>query len=148
MNRPPELLSQMMCHFTFVTSLSSLFTSATNFERCVVHQKQHMHHHNNRLRHNQISSGVCHTRKQLKYRTRLKGSPPGLVNFITALAYHFCLALPAVFTQPGGHLLAEPYIASSQTAAQQGVSAAALSTRSFIGKIGISSSLHEVTRHI
>ena len=28
-----------------------------------------------------------------------------LVNFVPALAYHFCRALPAVFTQPGGHLL-------------------------------------------
>ena len=29
---------------------------------------------------------------------------PGLVNFVTAVAYHFCLALPAAFT-PGDHLL-------------------------------------------
>ena len=33
---------------------------------------------------------------------------PGFVNFFPALAYHFCLALPAAFTQPGDHLLAEP----------------------------------------
>ena len=33
---------------------------------------------------------------------------PGLVNFVPALAYHFCLVLPAAFTQPGAHLLAEP----------------------------------------
>ena len=33
---------------------------------------------------------------------------PGLVNFVAAVAYHFCLALPAAFTQPGVHLLAEP----------------------------------------
>ena len=33
---------------------------------------------------------------------------PGLVNFITALAYHFCLDLPAAFTQPRDHLIAEP----------------------------------------
>ena len=33
---------------------------------------------------------------------------PGLVNFVTALACHFCLALPAAITQPGHHLLAEP----------------------------------------
>ena len=26
---------------------------------------------------------------------------PGLVNFITAVAYHFCPSLPAAFTQPG-----------------------------------------------
>ena len=31
----------------------------------------------------------------------------GLVNF-TALAYHFCLNLPAAFTQPGARLLVEP----------------------------------------
>ena len=30
-----------------------------------------------------------------------RGWPPGLVNFIPAVAYHFCLALPAEFTQPG-----------------------------------------------
>ena len=30
------------------------------------------------------------------------------MNFVTALAYHFCLALPAAFTQPGNYLLAEP----------------------------------------
>ena len=31
-----------------------------------------------------------------------------MVNIVTALAYHyFCLALPAAFTQPGDHLLAE-----------------------------------------
>ena len=28
-------------------------------------------------------------------------SAPGLVNFITAIAYHFCLNLPAAFAQPG-----------------------------------------------
>ena len=33
---------------------------------------------------------------------------PGLVNFITAVAYHFCLSLPAAFTQPGRSLLADP----------------------------------------
>ena len=32
----------------------------------------------------------------------------GLVNFVTALAYHFCLTLPEAFTQPADHLLAEP----------------------------------------
>ena len=31
-----------------------------------------------------------------------------MVNFVTALAYHFCLALPTAFTQPGAHLSAEP----------------------------------------
>ena len=33
---------------------------------------------------------------------------PGLVNFVPALAYHYCLNLPAAFTLPGAHLLVEP----------------------------------------
>ena len=32
---------------------------------------------------------------------------PGLENFVTAVAYHFCQSLPAAFTQPGNYLLAE-----------------------------------------
>ena len=35
---------------------------------------------------------------------------PGLVNFVSALAYHSCLSLPAAFTQPGRSLLADPCI--------------------------------------
>ena len=31
-----------------------------------------------------------------------------MVNFVAALSYHSCLALPAAFTQPGDCLLAEP----------------------------------------
>ena len=30
------------------------------------------------------------------------------MDFVPAVAYHFCLALPAVFTQPEDHLLAKP----------------------------------------
>ena len=37
-----------------------------------------------------------------------KRRSPDLVSFVTSLAYHFCLALPSEFTQPGDHLLAEP----------------------------------------
>ena len=33
---------------------------------------------------------------------------PGLVNYVPALAYHICLALPSAFTQPGVRHLAEP----------------------------------------
>ena len=51
-------------------------------------------------------------KKDRRNKTRVQGSAkrrsPGLVNFVIALAYHFCLALPAVFPQPGDHLLAEP----------------------------------------
>ena len=34
----------------------------------------------------------------------------GLVNFVTSVAYHFCTAMTAALTQPGDHLLAEPYV--------------------------------------
>ena len=33
-----------------------------------------------------------------------KSRTPGLVNFVAAVAYHFYLALPAAFSQPGEHL--------------------------------------------
>ena len=36
-----------------------------------------------------------------------KRRAPGLVNFVPAVAYPFCLALPAAFTQPGDRLLAD-----------------------------------------
>ena len=35
---------------------------------------------------------------------------PGLVSFVPALAYHFCLASTAQLTQPGAHLLGQPCI--------------------------------------
>ena len=37
-----------------------------------------------------------------------KRRSPGLMNLVAPVSYHFCLALPATFTQPGDHLLAEP----------------------------------------
>ena len=39
-----------------------------------------------------------------------KVGAPGLVNLIPALAYHFCLNLPAAFTQPGALTLVVPCI--------------------------------------
>ena len=33
---------------------------------------------------------------------------PGLVNFVPAVAYHFCLNLPKTFSQPGNGILAQP----------------------------------------
>ena len=36
-----------------------------------------------------------------------KVDAPGLVNFIPAVAYHFCLNLPAAFTKPGASTLAD-----------------------------------------
>ena len=32
------------------------------------------------------------------------------MNYVAALATHFCLALPATFTQPGDTLLAKPCV--------------------------------------
>ena len=37
-----------------------------------------------------------------------KGLRPGLVYFVPAVAYHFCLSLPAAFSQPGNGTLAHP----------------------------------------
>ena len=36
-----------------------------------------------------------------------KVGAPGLVNFITAVAHHFCPSLPAAFTEPGASTLAD-----------------------------------------
>ena len=33
--------------------------------------------------------------------------PPGLVNFVPAVAYHICLNLPQIVSQPGGLFLAQ-----------------------------------------
>ena len=38
-----------------------------------------------------------------------KVGAPGLVNFITTVAYQFCLNLPAAFMQPGPPTLANLY---------------------------------------
>ena len=46
-----------------------------------------------------VGNGVEGSAKRLR---------PGLVNFVAAVAYHFCLSLPAAFTKPGRGLLAEP----------------------------------------
>ena len=40
------------------------------------------------------------------YRTGLKGGPQVWLILILLLVYHFCLDLPAAFTQPGARLLA------------------------------------------
>ena len=50
-----------------------------------------------------------------------KSQSPGLVNFVCAVAYHFCLALPAAFAQPGDHLLAEPGAAHPPVVPDDGV---------------------------
>ena len=39
-----------------------------------------------------------------------KVSFPGLLNFVPAVAYHFCLNLPAAFSQPGNGNLLHPCI--------------------------------------
>ena len=49
-----------------------------------------------------------------QYNLRVQGSAkrlwPGLVDFVPAVAYHFCFNLPAAFTQPGQSFLAKPCI--------------------------------------
>ena len=48
---------------------------------------------------------------------------PGMVNFVTAVAYHLCSSLPAAFTQPGGLTLAnlctQIYIKATHTPTQE-----------------------------
>ena len=50
----------------------------------------------------------------------VQGSPkecfPGLVNFVTAVAYHLCLNLPRAFSQPGKHSFGDPCTAVSSEA--------------------------------
>ena len=41
-----------------------------------------------------------------------------MVNFVAAVAYHFCLALPAAFTQPGDPRLADPLMYPGTTKLQ------------------------------
>ena len=40
---------------------------------------------------------------------------PGLVKFVPALAYHFCLAMPVTFLKPGAYLFVETCNGSIQT---------------------------------
>ena len=60
----------------------------------------------------QITDQTTHKFERFIINLEVKGSAkrlrPGLVNFDTAVAYHFWLALPAAFTQPVARLLAEP----------------------------------------
>ena len=54
---------------------------------------------------------IAHGKTDDIYRGQLKGLVSfglGLVSFVPADAYHFCLGLPAAFSQPGANLLAEP----------------------------------------
>ena len=52
-----------------------------------------------------FSLDILHRSAKMRY--------PGLVEFVVALAYHIYLSLPAAFTQPRDHLLAEPCIIGS-----------------------------------
>ena len=38
-----------------------------------------------------------------------------MVNFVPAVAYHFCLNLPAAFSQPGARLILEPCTSISES---------------------------------
>ena len=65
-----------------------------------------------RLRHKQIKSDVSYVSIS-EIQSSAKRWFPGLVNFVSAIPYHFCLAYPAAFTQPGNHLLAYPCISDA-----------------------------------
>ena len=57
-----------------------------------------------------MSEPSCFTSSILQVQAQAKRWSPGLVHFVAAVAYHYCLALPAAFTQPRARLLAEPCI--------------------------------------
>ena len=46
-------------------------------------------------------------RLQVAVQRSAKFGAPGLVNFVTAVAYHFCPSLPAAFTQPSASILTD-----------------------------------------
>ena len=50
-----------------------------------------------------------------------KRQSPGLVNYVTALAYLFCMALPGAVTQPGDHLVAELCTYDFRTEGERGL---------------------------
>ena len=56
------------------------------------------------------SEPSCFTSSILQVQAQAKRWSPGLVHFVAAVAYHYCLALPAAFTQPRARLLAGPSI--------------------------------------
>ena len=58
--------------------------------------------------HPRITSKIRGWMRAQKLQNSTDGQDQGFVNFVLSLAYHFCLNLPAAFTQPGSHLLVEP----------------------------------------
>ena len=73
-------------------------------------QRHHPHHgqHDQRETARRSSRNRSWMQSMKVVQGSAKRHAQGLVNFISAVAFHFCLALPAVFTQPRAHLLAEP----------------------------------------
>ena len=59
---------------------------------------------------NRQEAGWPRKSRHPKLQSSAKRRRPGLVNFVSAVAYHSCLSLPAAFTQPGRSLLADPCI--------------------------------------
>ena len=57
-----------------------------------------------------------------------------LVNFVPALAYHFCLNLPEKFSQPGAHVLSQPCkLQEDHDSIQDGLSAQKLWNSNMMG---------------
>ena len=59
-----------------------------------------------RALHFAVKSMHC-SKHGVKVHTSAEVGVPGLVNFITAVAYHLCPSLSAAFTQPGASTLAD-----------------------------------------
>ena len=59
---------------------------------------------------------LVHSTARFEVQGTSKRPFPGLVNFVPAIAYHFCLNLPGAFSQPGHGLLEVPCIAEAMEA--------------------------------
>ena len=51
--------------------------------------------------------GWHHIQHEYDVQRSAKVGAPSLVKFVPAVAYHFCLNLPAAFTQPGASILVD-----------------------------------------
>lgn len=61
-------------------------------------------HAKNRLERQEMAGG----KGKIEIQSSAERQSPGLVSFVPAVAYRFCLALPAAFMQPGDYLLDIP----------------------------------------
>ena len=67
------------------------------------------------------------------------------MNFILAVACHFCLALPAALTQPGDYLLAEPCTLLAPSSSSSSYAASSYALAAAIARIGVNEGTTELS---